>query len=115
MLNYRFNKKLVPTAELIRELSIPISQLDFWKKYGSVLKTPGYQHAANRYNLYSPNTPMHVAGVEKHIKFDACTDDMLGTEIEICPTCGKPGYPGHGNAEIDMDMSKIDEVLQAAE
>ena len=31
MLNYRFNKKLVPTAELIRELSIPISQLDFWK------------------------------------------------------------------------------------
>jgi len=31
MLNYHFNKKLVPTGELIRELSIPVSQLDFWK------------------------------------------------------------------------------------
>ena len=31
MLHYHFNKKLVPTGELIRELSIPISQLDFWK------------------------------------------------------------------------------------
>ena len=31
MLHYHFNKKLVPTAELIRELSIPVSQLDFWK------------------------------------------------------------------------------------
>jgi hypothetical protein len=96
-----------------KSVNVGPAQPDFWSKYGSVLKTPGYQHEANKYNLYSPNTPMHVAGVEKHIKFDACTDDMLGTEIEICPTCGKPGY--HGNAEIDMDMSKIDEVLQAAE
>ena len=31
MLHYHFNKKLVPTEELIRELSIPVSQLDFWK------------------------------------------------------------------------------------
>ena len=41
-------------------------------------------------------------------------DEEFYSEVEeICPTCGKPGY--HGNAEIDMDMSKINEVLQAAE
>ena len=33
-------------------------------------------------------------------------------ENDCCPTCGQP-WP-EGNAEIDMDMSKIDEVLQAA-
>ena len=31
MLHYHFNKKLVSTGELIKELSIPVSQLDFWK------------------------------------------------------------------------------------
>ena len=31
MLHYHFNKKLVATGELIKELSIPVSQLDFWK------------------------------------------------------------------------------------
>jgi len=31
MLHYHFDKKLVSTEELLKELSIPISQLDFWK------------------------------------------------------------------------------------
>jgi len=98
-----------------KSVNVGAAQSDFWEKYGSVLKTPGYQQLANTYNVYSPDTPMHRAGIEKHKTYDACTIDMLGEEIDICPTCGKPGYPGHGNAEIDMDMSKIDEVLQAAE
>jgi hypothetical protein len=34
-------------------------------------------------------------------------------EDDCCPTCGQP-WP-EGNAEIDMDMSKIDKVLLAAE
>ena len=31
MLKYHFTKKLLSTKELLEELSIPISQLDFWK------------------------------------------------------------------------------------
>jgi hypothetical protein len=31
MLNYHFTKKLLPTRELLKELSIKISTLDFWK------------------------------------------------------------------------------------
>jgi hypothetical protein len=31
MLKYNFDSKLISTAKLLRELSIPISQLDFWK------------------------------------------------------------------------------------
>lgn len=31
MLKYHFTKKLLPTRELLKELSIKISTLDFWK------------------------------------------------------------------------------------
>ena len=31
MLKYHFTKKLLPTKELLKELSIKISTLDFWK------------------------------------------------------------------------------------
>ena len=31
MIHYHFDKKLVSTNELIGQLSIPISQLDYWK------------------------------------------------------------------------------------
>ena len=31
MLNYHFDKKLITTRELLRELSISVSKLDFWK------------------------------------------------------------------------------------
>lgn len=31
MLNYHFDKKLITTKELLRELSISVSKLDFWK------------------------------------------------------------------------------------
>ena len=31
MLNYKFNSKLVSTTRILKELDLPISQLDFWK------------------------------------------------------------------------------------
>jgi hypothetical protein len=31
MICYHFDKKLITTNELLKELNIPISQLDFWK------------------------------------------------------------------------------------
>jgi hypothetical protein len=31
MLNYHFNKKLITTRELLKELSISVSKLDYWK------------------------------------------------------------------------------------
>ena len=31
MLNYHFNKKLVSTDEILRELDLPVSTLNFWK------------------------------------------------------------------------------------
>ena len=31
MLNYRFNKKLVPTDEILSDLNLPVSTLNFWK------------------------------------------------------------------------------------
>ena len=37
MLNYHFNKKLLTTDELLKELSISISSLDFWKTQWRVL------------------------------------------------------------------------------
>jgi hypothetical protein len=59
---------------------------------------------------------MHIAGIEKHKTYDACTDDMLNTdtEIELCLACGQPILVHQNHPEIDMDMFKIDEVLQAA-
>ena len=31
MLNYHFDKKLITTRELLKELSISVSKLDYWK------------------------------------------------------------------------------------
>ena len=31
MLNYKFNSKLVSTTRILKELDLPVSQLDFWK------------------------------------------------------------------------------------
>ena len=31
MINYKFNRGLVRTGKLLKELSIPLSTLDFWK------------------------------------------------------------------------------------
>ena len=31
MLHYHFNKKLVSTYEILRELDVPVSTLNFWK------------------------------------------------------------------------------------
>jgi len=99
-----------------KSVNVGAAQSDFWKEYKSVLKTPGYQQLANTYNVYAPDTPMHSAGIEKHKTYDACTDDMLNTdtEIELCLACGQPILVHQNHPEIDMDMFKIDEVLQAA-
>ena len=51
--------------------------------------------------IYEMNFAPSMPDMESHLEDDSC------------PTCGQP-WP-EGNTEIDMDMSKINEVLQAAE
>ena len=53
------------------------------------------------------------------LEFDRVFDKILGDEeieIEICECCNGTGIKnGHANIGLDMDMSTIDRVLQAAE
>jgi|TARA_B100001971_G_scaffold200588_1_gene212362 hypothetical protein len=44
MLHYHFNKKLISTEELLKELSITISNLNFWK---TELRKKGYEAYKN--------------------------------------------------------------------
>ena len=44
MLHFHFNSKLITTKRLLKELSLPISQLDFWK---TDLRKKGYDTYKN--------------------------------------------------------------------
>ena len=75
-------------------------QNDFWTEYGGDLNnvplSPRSVKVLNQYNLYMPDNATMKAAVENHVKYDACTWDMLEgpmkDQSDICPTCGCNGY-----------------------
>lgn len=68
----------------------------------------------NSYNVYLPNNDKNKDAWNKHLKFDACTFDMLDWNIdEICPHCNGTGIlNGKSNKNIDDNFSGISKELE---
>lgn len=89
-------------------------QNDFWTTYGGNLNnvplSPRSVKVLNQYNLYMPDNATMKAAVENHVKYDACTWDMLEgpmkDQSDICPTCGCPSNGHCQNHENVEDIEK---------
>jgi len=69
----------------------------------------------NTYNTYLVNNDKYTTAIEKHIKFDACTLDMvtLPEPIECCGECGALKKHWRKLPDIEIDTAKLDELLVA--
>jgi hypothetical protein len=95
-----------------------VSEKEFFDEKGPYLgdfrNVPFFHPEMNMMDYWVMDNGMNEKAMEEFgLRFAPPMPDMEShLENDCCPTCGQP-WP-EGNAEIDMDMSKIDEVLQAA-
>jgi hypothetical protein len=92
-----------------------VSEKEFFNEYsGDFRNVPDFHPEMNMMDYWVMSNGMNEkAMLVFEEMFAPSKPDMESyLEDDCCPTCGKPW--SEGNAEIDMDMSKIDEVLQVA-
>ena len=117
-------KGLTEIREILSDLGINIRKdTIFEEKFREYIKT---NLELKAFLLYDDSSDTATYVVEKlkrvyvhELEFDRVFDKILGDEeieIEICECCNGTGIKnGHANIGLDMDMSTIDRVLQAAE
>ena len=88
---------------------------DLYEKYNEDIRNIPSQLFPNKlintYNVYLPDNEKNHESWDKHLKFDACTFDMLDWDMqEVCPCCGQT-LLNHGRYDDDSDFDGVDNQL----
>ena len=92
-----------------------VSISDLYEKYNEDIRNIPSQLFPNKlintYNVYLPDNEKNHESWDKHLKFDACTFDMLDWDMqEVCPCCGQT-LLNHGRYDDDSDFDGVDNQL----